>query len=370
MFTKKQYAVPTKYPAAVTFRTGNGEESVELMVVDQDSYAAFARNVGSLDAGKIMARKTSNDAPFTADDFAKSLKDGAEFRGELANDGDATSCGLCLQTFQPKIIPYNNADGTKGEGGNHLILKTAQIAGLVEKLGERGKQVNDLANATTASIMGGPSELKAIALPVCPSCRKARKDAGYMERFYSRASAAVMLPTVDQKIQEAGKRREIQDNAAAVSQALGGFRPNRPQQHATDSGPAFRRPGNNDRDRRPEKPKVDWHGVQLEVPTANAFKAAVTDGKVGDSISAILALTEEQMCEMGLAHAGSVKAIRFVLNRGLEGRTVVGEAKSAAPGARPQVGGKKPVKKGGKRNIDVSPDRASRGGSVSLQNAF
>jgi hypothetical protein len=359
MFTKRQYEIPKTYPAYVTFGL-DGQNSTELSVLDQDSYAAFARNVGSLDAGKVMARKIElgkdekgNDVPFAANDFAQSLRDGADFRGELQNDGDATTCGLCLSGFQPKVIPFSNADGSKGQGGNFLILKAAQIESLVAKLGELGTKVSAIAASTTASIMGSESTSKAVALPVCPKCRENRKRQGFMERFYSQATVKMTLPTVDQKITVAANR-------SAISDALGG-RQMRPQQHATNSGPAFHRRD----ERRPEKPKVNWNntGVMLETATAAAFTAAgySTPGEV-------LALTEEEMCEKGLAHAGSVKPIRFVLQRSLEGRTVVGEAKSAAPGARPQVGGKKPAPR--KRNIDVTPDRAARGGSVKLQNAF
>jgi len=348
MFTKKQYSIPTQYPAAVTFRT-DATNSTELMVANQDAYAAFARNVGGLDAGKIMARKSASNEPFTAEDFAQSLKEGATFRGELENDGPTCTCGLCLSEFQPKVIPYSNADGSKGEGGNFLILKTAQVAALVAKIGELGTRVSDIANSTTASIMGAPAELKAVALPVCPKCRESRKRAGFMERFYSRKSAAEMLPTVDQKISVAANR-------SAISEALGGFQPNRGghERHAASSGAAFRRPGNNDR--RPDKPKRSWHGAMLELATADAFeKSGLT------SIADALALSEEAMCERGLAHAGSVKAIRFVLGRASEGRTVVGSASPAAtaPGAVPS---KKKVT-GGKRTktITVTSGAPTRG---------
>jgi hypothetical protein len=336
---RRHFQVPTRFPAAFSFENKGTGEVTDLLIADAAAWAAICRNVGQLDPGKVMARKAElGGQPFSAEDFATSLKDGAELRGELADDGGQETCGFCLQVFQPKVIPWANREtGETGEGGNFLILKAAQIAALTKKLNDAGlaAKVSGIAAAATAAIMGGAEVPSlAVALPVCRDCREARKRAGFMERYYSRASAWEALPSVDIKI-------GVAVNRAAISEALGGrqFRP----QRAVGGGvrPDDRRGYRNGQ----REEFVNFDGASLLSKTVAALQAA----GCSTAKAALNLLRNTSIAELearGIAHGGSHQAITRQLERAVgdtsNGRPVAGSASAVvAPGA-PRPGSQSP----------------------------
>lgn len=361
---KRHYVVPTAFPASVTF--SREEFNLDLVLADQDAYNIFRMNVRNLDGGALQLKKRElGDQPFTAADLATCLASGKELFTGYQHDGPELACGICLRPFQPILIPFEGRDGQKGNGGNFLVLNAAKVAdmqkSLLAALGEvEGKrvfgEVSKIAAETTAAIMGDvPIPSRAVVLPVCKNCRETRQKAGFRDFYHACSTVKELLPNVDKKI-------EIRQTVNAVSAALGGYK--RREQHATSSGPAFNR--HDRRDEREHKPRVDWHGAQLEANTADALTAAgylnLTD--------AITAAENGKLLEQGIAHAGSIGPITFALKRAMESRQVVGNAKSAstlasrtAPGATPVIAKGKSRKT---RTVDVPVDRTKRGGAVKL----
>lgn len=361
-YQKRRYETPKNFPTAKTFRLGDGK-SIDIWIADLEAFNAFRRNVGSLDPGKVIIRNEELDkTPFTAKDFEQSLKDGMEFRGELADDGDPRVCGRCLQDFHPKVIPWFNRDtGEKGEGGNFLILKKAQIDDLMGKLKSRpelAEKVKAIAETTTSFIMGGTEVLsRAVALPVCKACRDSRRDEGYVEKSFSLATAREALPLIEQKIEQAFRVGEIQRDAAEISAALGGRRQfHRP----VDGGVRSERNDNsgryNQRDNRgggrqferreDTRPRRQWPGsggAELLVETANAL-----DQHGYTSLEdALVAAKSGKLLEQGIVPSPKALAAveGFLYHASQNQQTVGGEQPSViAPGAgRPQTRRTKPT---------------------------
>jgi len=364
---KRHFTVPTNFPASVTFQ--RDAVNVDLVLTDKDAYDAFRMNVRNLDGGALLAKRNElGGMPFTAADLAACLASGKELFTGYQQDGPEVACGICLRPFQPILVPYVDRDGKKGQGGNFLILNTVKISAmkdsLLAALGEtEGSRVfgeiAKIASEVTISIMGDtPVPSRAVALPVCKGCREQRQKT-YRDFYHSRSTVKELLPTIDKKI-------EIRTTVNAVSEALGGFQRRDRQQHAVSSGPAFNR-GRGDRrdEQRERKPRTDWHGAQLENNTADALTAA------GYTLANALEAAENgELIAKGIAHPGSVGPITFALKRASEGRQIVGNSRSAAtlasrhaPGAMPVP---TPTKKSKPKTVDITADRAKKGGAVKL----
>jgi len=335
-----------------------------LKVGDDATLGLLKLNVGNIEPGAVaLWKRNTPDQPVTADDVPGLLKAGAEMRQGYAPDGEKTGCGICGGTFQPLVIPFIDREKVEHQGGNFLVVKSAVLAEMTKastdgKPGlsaEKAEKVMAAAKATTASLMGTePIPDSALALAVCKFCREARQKVGFWDRYFSRASARESLPDISGRIEVASNRREI-------SNALGGYRRPNTFKSAGPSNHGRR----DDGQRREQKPRFDWHGAKLEQGTI----AALTTANV-TTIADALALTEDQMFAAGVAHAGSVSAIRRELTRAANGGAVMAGARGASelsarrvPGAVPD-GKRDSAKK--LKSVRVDVPRGTTGGAVKL----
>jgi hypothetical protein len=338
----------------MSFRGQNGE--VYFHPADEATMKAFFSSLKKLDEGSFQAVAAqaptgefnggSPVAILSVNDLRSALRTGETLFTGFEPDGVQRECGVCGIGFQPVRIPFVHKDGTPGIGGNFATLKTEKLAELIGKGGDLAARVQASSDAMTAEVMGDePVPSRAKLLAVCKDCREML------------GVPTFALETAREGLLGAAKRIGVVADRFAAAEILG-----RSQRgghgHAVGFGPSDSRRFDRNRGDRPEKPRTDWHGASLEEPTATAFTAAGYT-----SVEAVLALTEDQMIDAGLAHAGSVKAIRFALQKATEGRQVVGDARgavsaqqAAAPGAR------RPKTTGGKKREFTAP-AAPRGGN-------
>lgn len=368
MFHRNQRREPRRTewtPNSVrTYRGQAGE--VNFHPADKLAQAAFFQNLRKLDEGALREVASQAEtgsfnggspvAILGVEDLRKALKAGEELFVSYEPDGDPRKCGICGLEFQPVRIPFTHGDGTPGVGGNFATLKTDKLAELIGKGGDLATRVQGSSDAMTAEIMGDeqvPSRAK--LLPVCKECRELLKVPTFA------------LETAREGLLGADKKIGVVSDRYAAAEILGrpqrqfGAGPSDGRRYDNHNRRDFR--GGRDRDQPERKPhSTAFHGADLEVETAERL------GKEYISLDeAIAAANSGDLMAKGIAHPGSIGPITFALKRASEGRTVVGEAKSAVSVRRQQfqtTGAGRPNKgRGGKRGSrELSAPRTAKGG--------
>ncbi len=305
---------------------------------DKATMQAFFSNLKGFDEGAF--RDIAAQAPtaefnggtpvaiLNVDNLRSALRAGEELFTGFEPDGNPRDCGICGQEFQPVRIPFNHRDGSPGVGGNFATLKTEKLDELIGKGGDLAARVQTVSDAMTKEVMGNePVPSRAKLLPVCKDCREMLQVPTFA------------LETAREGLLGADKKIGVVADRFAAAEVLG-----RPPRHAVGSGPSNGRRFDNRNDR-PQKPRVDWHGADLEEATAVALTAA----GYSNLADALRAAENGDLLAKGVAHAGSIGPITFALKRAGESRTIVGEGRAVsardiheAPGAaRPKARGKR-----------------------------
>lgn len=308
----RKYHVPTRFPAAITFRRDGLE--FDFRVASPEAFEAFKMNVGSLDGTALKTLdKERGEAGVDENDLKSVLTDGAEWREkrQLEADGPEEVCARDGKKFQPVLIPWkNNTTGEEGVGGNFRSAKAEEIekypaavqtlaTDLTDRLFREDQKERGLPET------GIPDGLTTRALAMCESCRKfeleasreaAQEDPENKKKlvrirpsFYKpRGEMVAALLGRDAIINEAISRRERREAFDTVT----GIR------RTGDRGRDYRGGGPSDR---PRPELAEWNGARFHKQTVDALGQAVSDGRLENSLQALMGLSIAQLVSLGIA---------------------------------------------------------------------
>lgn len=300
---------PTHFPYVTEVRvhTGVSQIAFPAAFVDADAFTAFKMNAKNLDAIALRDRaKEVKDAPgLTVDDIKSVLKDGATFieKVELEHDTDRdVTCIRCLKAFRPVRKPRANG----GFSGNFRTLKAEEVA----KLDDMRQAI---ATAITAWVLGMevvPADLKTRAGPVCIECKRHETESLVREKARLEREGADRKPFFPPYLIAADVQDALYARDSAITNAINrktydevvGPRGNR--RPATDN-----RGADNGRGDRPRGPRKSWNGVELFPSVADTLSRLVTEGKLGDSIGALLVMAPAELETLGLQNAVKVQQL-------------------------------------------------------------
>ena len=300
---------PTRFPYITEVRLDTGVSVITFPAsfATADSFTAFKMNARNLDAIALRdVAKERREAGVTIDDVKATLKEGVEFiaKVEFQHDGeDQVPCIRCLKSFQPIRKPRTNG----GFSGNFRTLKADEV----EKLDESRQSI---ATDTTAWALGAeavPVDLKTRAVPVCIECKRYETEGLVREKARLEKEGSdrkVFFPPylVLADVQDALYARD-----SAITNAINRKNYDVVVGHRGDRRPAVNnnRGADNGRGDRPRGPRKSWHGVELFPSVADTLTRLVAEGKLGNSIEALLAMAPAELETLGLQNAPKVQQL-------------------------------------------------------------
>ncbi len=306
-FHKRQN--PTRFPYITEARlfTGVSTISFPISFATDEAFTAFKMNAKNLDAIALRdVAKERREAGVTIDDVKATLKEGAEFiaKVELEHDTDAeVACVRCLKSFQPVRKPRTNG----GFSGNFRTLKADEVA----KLDEVRQRIATVITAWALGVEALPADLKTRAVPVCTECKRHETESLVREKTRLEREGSDRKPffppyLVAGDVQDALYARDSAItnaiNRKAYDQVVSGNRGDR--RPATDN-----RGAGNGRGDRPRGPRKAWHGAELFPNVADTLIRLVAEGKLGDSIEALLAMAPTELEALGVQNAPKVQQL-------------------------------------------------------------
>lgn len=307
MYHKK--SEPTRFPYITEVRVHTGVSQIVFPAsfATADSFTAFKMNAKNLDAIALRdVAKERREAGLTVDDVKSVVKDGATFiaKVELEHDTDTdVTCVRCLKSFMPVRKPRTNG----GFSGNFRTLKAEEVA----KLDEVRQRIATEFTAWALNVEAVPVDLKTRAVPVCTECKRHETEGLVREKARLEREGSDRKPffppyLIANDVQDALYARD-----SAITNAINRKTYDEVVSHRGDRRPVAteNRGADNGRGDRPRGPRKSWNGVELFPSVADTLTRLVAEGKLGDSIEALLAMAPAELETLGLQNAPKVQQL-------------------------------------------------------------
>lgn len=306
-YNKRQEPKNFPYVTEVRLHTGVSQISFPAAFADAEAFTAFKMNAKNLDAIAFRdVTKERREAGVTLDDIKSVVKDGATFiaKVELEHDTDSdVTCVRCLKPFMPVRKPRTNG----GFSGNFRTLKAEEVA----KLDESRQRIATEITAWALNMATVPADLKTRAVPVCTECKRHETESLLREKVRLEKEGSDRKPFFPPYLIAADVQDALYARDSAITNAINRKTYDEVVGRRGDRRPATdnRGTGNNGRGDRPRGPRKSWHGLELFPNVTDTLVRLVVEGKLGDSIEALLAMAPAELEALGVQNAPRVQQL-------------------------------------------------------------
>ncbi len=300
---------PTRFPYITEARLHTGISSIEFPIAfaTADAFMAFKMNAKNLDAIALRdVAKERREAGVTIDDVKATLKEGAEFIAKVELEADTDKkvlCVRCTKEFQPVRKPRANG----GFSGNFRTLKAEEVA----KLDEVRQTIASVITAWALNVEAVPADMKPRAVPVCTDCKRYETETLVREKAWLEREGSDRRPFFPPYLIATDLQDALYARDSVIKNAINRKTYDEVVGHRGDRRPATtdNRGAGNGRGDRPRGPRSKWNGVELFPSVTETLVHLVAEGKLGDSIEALLAMAPAELEALGVQNAPRIQQL-------------------------------------------------------------